>query len=212
LWFSNTFVGLSLGEILKCRDVNVKIEECGVCWWLGMVDDTRVLMYVVKRLGCVRGKKAVQKIMYFVKEFAVRLSYRFRWWLFGPFSKELYDDIDFLVARDLLNYDDVSYEISLTNKFSNVVPEVEENIDEETKVRIEGLLEKLKEITNFDPFLLELAASIHFIVNYGAGLKRKDKDAVYETLREIKGERFRWELFNRVWESMEKCGLLGTEN
>jgi len=212
LWFSNTFVGLSLGEILKCRDVNVKIEECGVCWWLGMVDDTRVLMYVVKRLGCVRGKKALQKIMYFIKEFAVRLSYRFRWWLFGPFSRELYDDIDLLVSLGLLKYDDVRCEISPTGRLGEVVPDVEANIDEEAKVRIERLFEKLRKVTGFDPFRLELAASIHFIVRYGVGLERKDKDSVFKALREIKGEKFDRELFDQVWDSMVKYGLLGIEN
>jgi len=177
-----------------------------------MMDDNHVLMYIMKRLGRVRGKKALQKIMYFVKEYAARLSYRFRWWFFGPFSKELYDDIDFLVACDILSYNNVNYEISLTSKHEEIVPDVKEDIDKETKEKIEKLLEKLKKVTNFDPRRLELAASIHFIVKYGVGLKSKDKDTIYEVLKEIKEGKFRRQLFDEIWESMKKCNLLGTEN
>ncbi|MEQ9715569.1 MAG: hypothetical protein ABGF52_08555 [Candidatus Asgardarchaeum sp.] len=44
-----------------------------------MLDDISVVLYVLKRLGTVKGRKALQKIIYFVEEGGVPLSYRFRW-------------------------------------------------------------------------------------------------------------------------------------
>jgi len=77
-----------------------------------MKDDLPVVVYITQRLSKIRGKKALQKIVYFVKEFGVPMTYSFRWWFFGPFSKELYDDLDFLIADNVLSYDWTSHEIT----------------------------------------------------------------------------------------------------
>ncbi len=174
-----------------------------------MLTDSDIVIYVLKKLNKVRGKKALQKIIYFIKEYAVPLSYKFRWWYFGPFSKDLYDDIDFLIARDILHYDFEKHIISFKSKRNDIISDIIEQIDQTTAYKINEVINKLYEITKFDPFKLELAASIHFILKYGTGLDNKNKDIIFRIITDIKKDKtIREELFDSIWDSMRNNGFL----
>jgi len=168
----------------------------------GMKDDLPVVVYITQRLSKIRGKKALQKIVYFVKEFGVPMTYSFRWWFFGPFSKELYDDLDFLIADNVLSYDWTSHEITFRAKRRNYdsvgVP----------KEKIDELLKVLGGITdNFDPLKLELAASIHFLYNYAAGLDGKDFVSILNFLKKQK-PKFREDQIKDMWNRLKSNNLL----
>jgi len=130
-------------------------------------DNLDLLEYLVSRLKKIRGKKALQKIMYFLNEVIGR-PYTFRWWKYGPFSKELYDDMDLLLFMGKMEYDPDGPEITIS-KFierSQIPPEIEKRID--------VILRKLEEFTDYKPFELELLASVHFLRNYAYDLEKKD--------------------------------------
>lgn len=154
-----------------------------------MVDRIEILTYVIRKLELIKGKKALQKIMYFINEY-VQPYYTFQWWKYGPFSRELSDDFDFLMFLDkALSYDPNTAEIRV---ISDEKGTSEISLPENVKRRIDELLEKLREITqDFDPRQLELLASIHFLRHHASGLENKDSvDEIYEILSFLKERKF----------------------
>ncbi|MEM1610938.1 MAG: Panacea domain-containing protein [Sulfolobales archaeon] len=75
-----------------------------------------VLLYLLSGLfdkyGEVYGRKKIQKLLFLVEHYDLEGSrvvrsqgltgYRFIVWLYGPFSKDVYDDLDVLVERGLI--------------------------------------------------------------------------------------------------------------
>ena len=155
------------------------------------VEKLEVLKYVICKLNRIEGKMTLQKIMYFVCETLInRLSlsdlYPYRWWLYGPFSKELYDDLDLLSAFGYVN---IEYEnqvgiITATNKLR----EEEIRLSPKVIAEIDRVLEILDILTdNFNSRQLVLFASIHFLRNHTVGIEDKDNlDDICETLRYLK--------------------------
>ena len=54
-------------------------------------------------LGNVKGRKKIQKIVYLLQAFGAPEVFRFRFHLYGPYSNELQDKLDFYVEQGLLS-------------------------------------------------------------------------------------------------------------
>ena len=145
-----------------------------------------VLIYVLSKLKSINGKKAFQKIMYFINE-ALNLSYRYKWWAYGPFSKELYDDLDYLISLGYVEYDINNFILNATEKLKGK----EISLESSNIRKINRILEKLKEYTNLEPIKLELLASIYFLRNSYSGLYDiDDTNELYEILNLLKRDKF----------------------
>jgi len=94
-------------------------------------------------------------------------------------------------------------------KIKKSLSEEDISIDEETKDKVDLILEKLEEISkDFNPRELELAASIHFILNYTSGLEKKGVDEIIKVLQGIKGYKFNKHEIRNMYNLMKKNNLL----
>src|SRR5438093_9175809 len=60
-----------------------------------------ILLHVLQRVGNLPGKKAMQKLVYFLKESGLDIRFQFQWDKYGPYSAELATYADDLVAEGL---------------------------------------------------------------------------------------------------------------
>ncbi len=131
------------------------------------------LLYTLKRSGTLPGKKAIQKLVYFLKEVGLPVRFRFQWDKFGPYSQELAYYIDDLVAEGLVKSspttirlpqhqaEGVQYNFSVTEKGGEILSEVNLSRDETAKIQ-----EVLKLVREVSPQNLELYASVHYLVKF----------------------------------------------
>ncbi|MCD6514677.1 MAG: hypothetical protein J7L07_07105 [Candidatus Odinarchaeota archaeon] len=174
------------------------------------LDDTSIVSYIVRKLGVVKGKKALQKIVYFVESAGAPLSYVFRWWFYGPFSRELDIDINYLIAEDTFDYQ-ISLGSTATLKIKKPKELIEEKLvpDERVKKKIDYILNILKDLTDdFNPLKLELAASIHFIVNNASTQEDKSINKVIEKIRIVKGNKFSKDEIREMYEKLKNSRLM----
>ena len=173
------------------------------------LDDSSIVTYIVRQLKVVKGKKALQKITYFVESAGVPLSYVFRWWLYGPYSKVLDIDISYLIAEDVFDYQISSDSSFAILKTKNIPLEEEIVQDEEIKTTINETMKKLKKITDdFNPLKLELAASIHFIVSNASNEEDKSIEAVVEKIKTAKGNKFTKKEIREMYRRLIDSGLM----
>ena len=145
-----------------------------------------VLKYLLSKLQTINGKKALQKIVYFINE-KLDLSYHYMWWAYGPFSKELYDDLDFLLLLGYAKYDHYNFVLMATDKLKRERIRLERNLTQE----IDNIISRLKEYTGLDPRKLELLASLYFLRNSYSGIENpQNPDELYMTLNLLKKDKF----------------------
>ncbi|MGQ4894055.1 MAG: hypothetical protein ACP6IQ_05495 [Candidatus Njordarchaeia archaeon] len=152
-----------------------------------MIRDRAVVLYVIKYLGVIYGKKALQKIIYFLSE-KLQLSFNFRLYWFGPFSRELanlYDELRYLKLIEI--------EVDISKKYPEIKINqseeeyiegiIENNLDDQEKRIINDIADKLK---SYSPRKLELLATVHFIKKYIT----KSSKGIIKTVKEIKESKF----------------------
>ncbi|MGQ4834519.1 MAG: hypothetical protein ACP6IS_11580 [Candidatus Asgardarchaeia archaeon] len=170
-------------------------------------DDTSIIVYVVRKLGTVRGKKALQKIVYFLESAGIPLSYMFRWWFYGPFSRELDIDIDYLIAEDIFVYQTAPNKVaklSVKEKDFDTYP-----LDEKYRNKIDNVLNELRRITNdFNPMDLELAASIHFILTNVNSITSRDEDTVVRIIQKTKKGKFAESKIREMYRLIKESHLI----
>lgn len=145
-----------------------------------------ILKYVLGKLKTINGKKALQKIMYFINE-ELKLSYHYKWWAYGPFSKELYDELDFFILLGYVRYDPTNFLVTATEKLDIKEIVLEENV----KKMIDDIIRKLEEYTGLEPRKLELLASLYFLRNsYSGIIDPNDPNELFITLNLLKKNKF----------------------
>ncbi len=174
------------------------------------VNSLLALVWVMDRKGYrIYGKKALQKLMYFISE-AGLADYKFRWWFYGPFSRELYDDMDEYCALGYIIYDNTERGYPLIRvgdmskiKFSN---------EGDNLSKINRIVNVLKELSDdFNPTELELIASIHFLRNKDPLIsdeEKDDPDKIYKLLKIWKGDKFKPKDIKHTLKKIEKLEKL----
>ena len=97
-----------------------------------------------------------QKKVYFVQEMGIPLGYRFRWYLYGPYSFDLGSEAFELAAMTPLNE---NFDVHLPEIYSSSLGKLESFFGE-----VKQLPAKENELET-ERFWFELASSIHFLVH-----------------------------------------------
>ncbi|OFX13684.1 MAG: hypothetical protein A2Z18_09680 [Armatimonadetes bacterium RBG_16_58_9] len=164
----------------------------------------------VRKRGGFVGRTAVQKIVYFLQVGGVQMNYRFKMYHYGPFCKELLDDIDWLLADEVLKD-----ESSRQEKYSNYVPgeQIQELLslhDEYLKKHrkaIEGIVEALAPLR---PERMEEIATLYYVFRQQKAKVEGEptKEAVVSAFVGIKSEKFPRSDVETLYDVMSKAGML----
>jgi len=150
-----------------------------------MIRDRAVVLYVIKYLGAIYGKKALQKIVYFLSE-KLQLSFNFRLYWFGPFSRELanlYDELKYLGLIEV-DISEIYPKIKINQSEEEYIEDIiKNNINDEEKQIINDIANKLR---SYLPRKLELLATVHFIKKYIT----ESEEEIIRTIRKIKKSKF----------------------
>lgn len=133
------------------------------------------------------GKKALQKMVHLCSElFNVPVSYKFRLYTYGPFSRELASDMD---VMDSLNILDVRFSAESNGYYISAGPSAESTIDSGDqflsvyRTDIDALLDIFKGRLAKD---LEISSMLSFIIKRNLVENTEDDSAVVEKFFEIK--------------------------
>ena len=139
----------------------------------------------------------LQKKIYLLQLTGIDLSYRFNWYLYGPYSPALASDT--FTLRDEIEYDD-------------------EFKDYELNSQTKSKLNPLYTIINLpdtpktnEPEWLELLASLHYLkhIAYWAGKDSPEFDEVFEKLGQSKPHfRDKRQLAEVAWKKLDEVGLV----
>ena len=136
------------------------------------------------------GRTAVQKIMYFLKSLDVPMKYKFRLHHYGPYYDELRDDLDCLLADEVIRDSSVNPE-----NFSSFVPLGEcDNLIDKYKSNLSEYEEIIQQVARtlvkFTPDKLELLMTLDYLYRYERAKepRRKIRKRVIDRFMDIKGE------------------------
>ena len=138
------------------------------------VDSAMEVAGLVARLGRVRGRKHLQKIVHLLQDRgATRFQYRFILYHFGPFSRDLASDLDFLRSLELVEEQPPSppaacYVYSAPEK--PISDQILELCDQTTSG--EGWVELAESLNGLETPLLESLSTIVFLARRNHGGER----------------------------------------
>ncbi len=149
------------------------------------------------------GRTALQKILYFVKYSGVEVGYRFQIHYYGPFSEDLYEDVDRLCA------DYVIKDIVPEHRYSNYVLDrnaeklLEKHCLNEKDIKL--IHEIVEALHPFTPKELELYSTLDYICrDLGSSI---EEAAVLSRFKEIKSTKFEEETVKNAFSKMTSVGL-----
>ncbi|RIW31608.1 hypothetical protein D3H55_15045 [Bacillus salacetis] len=142
-------------------------------------ENTKIISYIIKKYGPIKGKKAFQKIFYFLTENGIPTGLTYSLYHYGPYSSKL----DTLTEQFELNgaikliQKGIGYELIQGDKVDDILSE---NKDEKTK-DIDFILDNLP-LDN--PLQLELLSTTH----YAAKVQKEiyDETDIEEVVKEVK--------------------------
>ncbi len=173
-----------------------------------------VVTYLVKAYN-ERGKKPLgrtilQKLCYFTKANGVELPVTFQIHHYGPFSQELFNVVDNLRIDGVIEDDSEhrqsrsDYKLGpnaelLLNEFSDQIQEVQPKLD--------SVVDTFKEL---NPTEMELVSTVHYVASSSKNWFKKPlpRSTVVKTVMEIKGSKFEKRTVARIYDILEKAGLL----
>jgi uncharacterized protein YwgA len=116
-----------------------------------------------------------QKLVYLMRETGLPLRYNFGWYVHGPYSSSLADDL-----------------YSLSRQVEAGVRPTHSKVQERAFVRARTLLNSISRLegtTKQRSYWLELMASIHFLMHYSYPRASSTKETLKE-IRKLKGTKF----------------------
>ena len=130
--------------------------------------DVNIMVSLIKRIEEKRldiGKIQLQKLMYFLKDFGVPLSYRYVIYHYGPYSFELTSNLDSLDSLDVLDVvsDEKGYGYHIKKgDFADKFFEKDDAVTNEYKDKIDFVIDTF---ASCEASEIELKATIHFVHN-----------------------------------------------
>ena len=120
---------------------------------------------LLKECKKIRGRKRFQKLVFLAKIAGIPFKETFEWNNYGPFSKELAQEIDTLCKLDLIEEDinNSEYYYTLTKKGEEFLDEMWSKVSD----KYERLSKILPTLNEYDTQDLEKLASIKFLISEG---------------------------------------------
>ena len=159
-----------------------------------------LLLSAFSQMKMIPGKKALQKYVYFLKEFGLDIGFKFQWDKWGPYSSDLATYVDDLVAEGLLESQEekvpfgsrveskgIQYNFTITSRTEKLLGSVQVSSNEGKRID-----EAMKFVRDIKPNNLELYASVHYIVKFLAtkGEKAFLPKSLVDLMDDYKGDRF----------------------
>lgn len=155
----------------------------------------------------VRGKKALQKLVYFCSEAGVPMHARYRMYIYGPYSNEVAEELAEAITKEIVKaYDNVprfSKGVCCNKYLELYKHEIESNSGKIDRV--------LEDFGDFSPLSLELYATVHFIASSIRQAYGKAGDVVLDDVKKAKGEKFTRDQIKRAYNDLMKQGWLPKE-
>ncbi|MCR4431976.1 MAG: hypothetical protein NUV45_13280 [Tepidanaerobacteraceae bacterium] len=163
-----------------------------------------LICYLIKNRK-IKGKKALQKLVYFCLESGVPVDCSFRMYLYGPYSSELAEEINESVDKGILCIKADGYTFEKGANCDYFYKQNEKDIAKYKKT-IDRVIENF---SGFSPMMLELHATVHFIAAthnqiYGEIEKQKVLQEVYMA----KGKKFDKEQIEKAFDDLVKWNMI----
>lgn len=166
---------------------------------------TSLAAYVLKKCDKINGKKAFQKIFYFITEAGIPTGLSYTIYHYGPYSAQLDFNTDNLEIEGAISISTqgIAYKI-----YKGIHAErLAEQADiEEYVQKIDGILEVLP-IDN--PLQLELLSTTHYISKVQKNIyNHLDQDQVVAEVKKIKKNKFTEEKIEEAYTFLYNHGLM----
>jgi len=173
-----------------------------------------ILVYIVEKYNEVGkkqlGRTIIQKISYFLKFINIPLPYSFKLYYYGPFSQELLNDIDLILADGLImdkSPDPNSSEYRVTKEGKKFL----QKYDTELKKSKENIDKIVNLVQNLDSSGMELFSTTHYTFwaykNYDG--KNPSREFVVDRVFQIKERKFKKSQIGGAFDQMKRVGMLG---
>ncbi|SHM87749.1 hypothetical protein SAMN05660826_02227 [Caldanaerovirga acetigignens] len=153
----------------------------------------------------IRGKKALQKLVYFCTEIGVPVYASFRMHIYGPYSNEVAEELSEAITKEIikLSYDGFSF--TKGNTCQKYIDEHKQDIDA-YRAKIDRVLDTFGKLSPLD---LELYATVHFIATalqeaYG----NVDEQKVIAEVYRAKGGKFTFSQIKQAYDNLITWGWL----
>ncbi len=178
-----------------------------------------ILLFSFKRFESIPGKKALQKLVYLLKESGLSINFEFQWDKYGPYSPELATYVEDLVAEGLMESEakkvlvtseedrGVQYSFRLKDRATELLSSERLSADEESKIgRVIGLYKEI------GPHNLELYATVHYVAKFFSTDRERTRfpDGLFELVNDYKPNRFREEQVKAAYYNMKNLRWLPT--
>lgn len=107
----------------------------------------------------IRGKKALQKLVYFCRETGVPVYATYRLHIYGPYSNEVAEKLGEAVTKEIIKLDHDGFSFTAGTSCREYLTRHQRAIELHQE-KIDKVLEKLGK---FSPLALELYATVHFV-------------------------------------------------
>lgn len=138
------------------------------------MENKQFILELFNRLGEIRGKKALQKLVYLARIFGIETNYSYRFHYFGPYSDTLAQDLDNLLENNIVSIKPSSSYILISN---SQIPE-KNSIENFESIESTKINELIKYFGEMSPSELELFSTAYFIdrnEKYVFGNSNKEK-------------------------------------
>lgn len=130
-----------------------------------ILEEYTPIILMLKKCKKIQGRKRFQKLLYLTKSAGISIDETFEWNNYGPFSKELAQEIDALCRLDIIHEDfnGLEYVYTLTENGIKILKHMPKEYLNKYE-NLESIIEKLNQLTTKE---LEKLASIKFLINEG---------------------------------------------
>ncbi|GAB7387454.1 hypothetical protein BSNK01_12900 [Bacillaceae bacterium] len=165
-----------------------------------------ICSYITLKKKELPGKKAFQKIMYFITASGVPTGLKFSIYHYGPYSSELDYSTDNLQLMGAITIEETAYGYKIfPGDKSEAFVEKEKEWIEKYQERMDYLLEHLPE----QPMALELWSTTHYVADMLKTIYEQtdEKEIVREVVR-IKKDKFSEEQIREALHHLQQLGLI----
>jgi len=158
---------------------------------------------------CYLGRTAIQKLLYFMNVLGVPMKYTFDIHHFGPFCQSVRDDVEWLLA------DDVIADKSQETRYSNYKPgagwmELEAQYKDKLETYRRIMDDVCNALSDLSPDALELIATLDFSFRWvrARGGRGPWRQAAIEKFKKIKKDKFEDDDIDRWYDALVTAKLI----
>jgi uncharacterized protein YwgA len=152
----------------------------------------------------IKGKKALQKLVYFCTEMGIPVNCSFRMYLYGPYSDELAEEIGDFIHSDILCIENDGYTFTCGTACDDCCNEQELEQYKEKIDKVIGLF------SGFRPMMLELYATVHFIAHAKKQINGSvEEDEVVNDVLNAKGSKFGEQEIRNAYKKLVEWNMIG---